>query len=583
MGVLQNAIDRIRGYFDKRRQNRLERDLNVILNKEYSFNPKYFKGMKDLIPPEQEFSLSVQENYVWFTGKPRLIRQFYRTYGPICSQDLNFFWAKAPVDWRKVHSGIPKQLSRKMATILFGGGISTEIEIFKVDENGNITSELDKDAIAKVRENLEIYIQECDFITKLKNGATTESWSGHVFYKFSFDLDLSEYAILEVVDLRNAEVVKERGITTSIIFKNYYTIKDKNYILKETYTTEEKTGDAMIVTELFQVTEAGENKVPLNAFPEFADIEEVFIFNGLKGMLAFEKPNKLPNNDFLESPYGASDYAGAHSSFDALDETLSEIYAELRNNKTIRYVPDMFLTIDGKENSVALYDNFITNYVKVGSSLEETAKNEINITTIPDKQESLFSKWKIGVTTVTNNGGISPLTLGVTGLESIASSDTSQRERNKATLETREEKLSSWQPFIENMLLKLLTFNSWLQKEHGVQEKLNRIDVDFDNCNVLVKFGDYIIEPQSTMINVWGGAKSMGVASTRQALKEIHPDWSDQKIEEELNLIRFELGMSLDNPMNLPELTGLENEEDELKKLEDEGEPVNEEQRTGTE
>lgn len=583
MGVLQNAIDRIRGYFDKRRQNRLERDLNVILNKEYSFNPKYFKGMKDLIPPEQEFSLSVQENYVWFTGKPRLIRQFYRTYGPICSQDLNFFWAKAPVDWRKVHSGIPKQLSRKMATILFGGGISTEIEIFKVDENGNITSELDKDAIAKVRENLEIYIQECDFITKLKNGATTESWSGHVFYKFSFDLDLSEYAILEVVDLRNAEVVKERGITTSIIFKNYYTIKDKNYILKETYTTEEKTGDAMIVTELFQITEAGEKKVPLNAFPEFADIEEVFIFNGLKGMLAFEKPNKLPNNDFLESPYGASDYAGAHSSFDALDETLSEIYAELRNNKTIRYVPDMFLTIDGKENSVALYDNFITNYVKVGSSLEETAKNEINITTIPDKQESLFSKWKIGVTTVTNNGGISPLTLGVTGLESISSSDTSQRERNKATLETREDKLASWQPFIENMLLKLLAFNSWLQKEHGVQEKLNRIDVDFDNCNVLVKFGDYIIEPQSTMINVWGGAKSMGVASTRQALKEIHPDWSDQKIDEELNLIRFELGMSLDNPMNLPELTGFENEEDELEKLEDEGEPVNEEQRTGTE
>lgn len=565
MGVIQNAYDKIKRYFDRKRQDRLERDLMAIAHRGYKYNPDY--AISESINPEKDFSLSVQENLVWFIGKGSIIRDFYQRNSALVDS-LNFFWHKAPANYRKVHSGVPKQIARKMATILFGGGFTNEVEIFKVDENGNVTNELDKAKSAQVLENLEIYKKECNFEEIMKTGATTESWCGHVFFKYSFDLSLSEYAILECVDLRNAEVIKIRGITKAIIFKNYYANNNRKFVHKETYTTDEN-GDAMIINELYVIRQSGEEKVPLVTLPETADYPEVFVFKGLKGMLAFEKANKLPNNDFLDSPYGASDFAGAHSSFDALDETLSEIYSEIRNNKTIRYIPDIFLRYDN-ETSVASLDAFITNYVKITGSLDEQAKNQINITHIEDKQESLYSKWKIGISTVCNNAGISPLALGVTGLESIASSDTSQRERNKATLETREEKLNRWKPLIEKMLLQLLAFNSWLQRNYDVQKQLNQIDVNFDNCNVLVKFGDYIIEPQSALIDVWGKAKQAGVASTRHALKEIHPDWSEQKIEEELNLIRFELGMSLDNPMNLPNLTGLEkNEEDELEELEE--------------
>ena len=110
------------------------------------------------------------------------------------------------------------------------------------------------------------------------------------------------------------------------------------------------------------------------------------------------------------------------------------------------------------------------------------------------------------MTTVCNNAGINPIALGVTGLESIDSSEGSQQERNKATLETRGDKLESWKPFTENIELQLLALNSWMQRNYPNlnQEGLNKIDIDFSNCNVNVAFGDYIVSTKQELIDLWG-------------------------------------------------------------------------------
>ena len=71
-----------------------------------------------------------------------------------------------------------------------------------------------------------------------------------------------------------------------------------------------------------------------------------------------------------------------------------------------------------------------------------------------------------------------------------------------------------------------------------------------------------ITEKQGDKINTWGTAKQYRVSSTREAVKNIHPDWSDRQIDEEVNLIRFEEGMALDSPDNLPNLTGYDEEEE---------------------
>jgi hypothetical protein len=227
----------------------------------------------------------------------------------------------------------------------------------------------------------------------------------------------------------------------------------------------------------------------------------------------------------------------------------------------------------GKTEIISMLPNeFVDNYEMIEDDVDQSAKNEIKIQQISDKTEDHLKKWRTALTTAINKAGLSPFALGITGLESINSSAESQQERNKVTLETRSRKLKIWKPFIEDVILKILEFNSWLQKNTDVkQEAFAQMDLDFNNLKVDVDFGDYIIEKISDKITTWGNAKQQGISSTKMAVSKIHNnDLSDEEIDEEVNRILYEHGMALDNPANLPNLTGKEEpEEDDDKDIDE--------------
>jgi len=558
----------IRDWFRERRLERLRRDLLMLQesgkDKTPNFNPVHFKTFTE-IAPDLEFTISVQENLAWFIGKPRLLRQFYGTH-PIVTGDLKYFWQTAPGDVIKRHTGIPNTAANKMSVILFGNGFTSRVEIFKTDENGKPTNEIDDKASKLATENLEILKKKTELVDHLRNGAVTESVFGHLFGKWNYDIELSEYPIFEIASVMNAELVKTRGITTAIVFKNYHTIGDKLYVHKETHTTNEK-GFAMYINKLYALDKStgSEKEVPLTTIPQTANLKEEFVFEGIIGMLAFEKPNKLPNAEFPNCPYGASDYAGAHNIFDALDEVFSEMVSEIRNNKPRRYVPENMIPTNRNGEKQPL-DPFVTNYVKVTGDIDQDAQNKIEVTEINDKHESLQKKYDTLLTAALNKMGLSPLAIGDPGMVAMNLGDKSQQEKNKTTLETRNLKLQSWIPFMEKVLLQMLSLNAWIQKQFGVeQEGLNKLEINFSNCNVAIEFPDYIQTSDKEIIDTWGAAKSnYRVASTETAIRYIHPDWSETQIMDEVNRIRFEEGMSFDNPNNLPELTGISEIENEV-------------------
>ena len=59
-------------------------------------------------------------------------------------------------------------------------------------------------------------------------------------------------------------------------------------------------------------------EVDLAEIPDTENDLPEFIYKGLRGMIAFDLPNKTPSHEFIDSDYGASDYEGALDSFDAL-------------------------------------------------------------------------------------------------------------------------------------------------------------------------------------------------------------------------------------------------------------------------
>ena len=542
-----NIIERFIEWRSGRRLKRLEADLNTLNGKKPIFNPNYAAQLIVGYNPELEFTRRIMEYNTWFIGNGRLLNLFYKT-DPALSENLSYFWKEAPANYRKVHSGLPSLIARKMAIVLFGGGIDATVEV--LNESGKPNKELSE----KIKAELTTLEQKTDIEVKIAEAATAESWGGHIFFKLSCDTSIADYPIIEVVDVRNARAIKERGITTAIEFCNYYEKGTTRFVHKEIYSTDEQ-GNATIENELYRKSDVKDTQVPLSTLPQTKELEEIVIFEGLKGMLAFEKANKLPNAEFCESGYGESDFAGACSAFDALDETLSEIFKEIRDNKTIRYIPASMLTPTDDEPLVK-YDSFITNYMKINDSVQENAKHEVNITQIADKTMQHLEKWKVALTVAVNKAGLSPLALGVTGLEAVNAGMESQRERNKATLETRSGKIKIWQPFMEKMLKQLLAFNAWLIRSGTITDVKTELPENIQDLHLTVNFADYIADSTSDRITTWGGAKTSRVASTEEALRNIHPDWSETQIANESNIIRYEDGMATDTPDNLQQLTG---------------------------
>lgn len=568
-----NIFEKVSNYFLERRLSKLENYLQLI-NKRYEFNP-----LKTHLPTsllEQDLaSKRLAENLTWFSASVKALREFYRTnVAGLNLDDGTYFWTKAPNKNRKVHSGIPNLISRKMATILFGRGFNIDINIYKEgqEENNVVDEKLSK----KAKELMDEVLLKLAFNEKLKKAAISESWSGHIAFKLSHDIDLSPFPILEIADKRTFEVVKNRGITTAIIFKTYYKKDKKDFILHEIYTTAPREyvtkvdgvdvavdkGTSMIIYKLYLKKANGDlEEVELSALPETAELPKEIIYYGLKGMLAFDKPNLIATGELADSIYGASDYQGAYSTFDSLDEIVSEIVAELREHKTIRYIPDVFLPIDSHGN-VLKYDDFVTNYVITQERFnEQDYEPKINITQITDKTNQHYEKYKVFVAQACNICGLSPLSLGITGLESINSSDKSTRERAKTTIETRNDKLEIWKPFLTEVLVRIMEMTSWIQTKfpETIDDGIPKIDIDYSNCDVLVTFPDYVDDSTKERIEAWGPAKQYGVVSTEMAVRKIHgDDLSEADIIDEVNRIRYEQGMLF----NTPDLLTLDGEED---------------------
>ena len=554
----------LKDFFTRRRLNRLQRDLNMLRDT-IKFNP-YAVAMIDS-ETDKDFSRRITEYRVWSMGNSYVLRRFF--VGTLEYRTCNYFWTRAPLSYRMIHSGLPGLICSKMPRILFGNGIAPTVSVYKdsgeVDKNKTkVATDYTLQLIDKVK--LRDVLTEC---------ATNESWGGHSFIKFSFDTDLSNFPIIEAADIMSTEVVKERNETVAIIFKTWYEDKKKGnqqrkYRLDEIYTTD-ATGDAVIRYELYELTTGEEKRVPLNSIPETQKIVEAVngddevVFTGLKGMLAFEKPNKLPSLEFPHSNYGASDFEGATDSFDAVDEAYSTIINEIRDNRTFRYFASHNFRRDKDTGEILTPDDgFTKNFVLTEGDIDQEQgvnKNRI-VDQIPDKTEEHKAKYLTAVTVALNKAGLSPYSIGITGLESINQSAESQQERNKVTLETRKAKLELWTPYLSKVLSQLLAFNTYLLNTVGVkQDDMPLPDMDITLSTVTIDFGEYLQDTDKDLVDIWGLAKSQGISSTQNAVRELHKSWSEKQILDETNVILFENGMATDTPNGLPNLTGIETDE----------------------
>ncbi len=595
-----SVFSKVQDYINARYDKKLERGL-LRLNDKIKYNPEYNKLSVKYMTSERR-SKKLSEYLVWWMGDEFFIRDLYvngaQELLTDSMADMMMFWKIAPTSWIKKHTGIPGIISNKKSRILWGNGFNIDVEVFKIDGiTGKPNDKVNEAESNRIRDILvDTLIPETHLIDHLKKSTEDESWSGHTALKFNYDLSVTNYPIIETADARNISINKERGHTIAISFMEWYTNTktNKKYRLDETYTTvrdkKELTyysqwklgkdsvpvsvGDAVIMYTLYELKGGQEILIPMKNWGVCPELTghlidskgqpyECVAFNGLQGMLALEKPNRLPNNDFPGSFYGASDYSRSILSFDALDELYSEIAREVRDNKALQYAPVSWFDKNDDGKVIGL-NKFKTNFIRSESDIDQSQGNQpqAGAIEVTDRYASLVSKWKTLVGMICANAHISPVSLGgiAHGFESIAASTDSQREREKDTIDTRKEMLKLWEPYLNKMLLKMLEFNSWLI-ENGIfinQPGIEKgMDIDFSNCNVRVEFPDYVQSSDSELITTWGNAKNQGVADTETAVRKVYPQLPRDQQNEIINRIKLEQGMALDDPnaLSLTDLT----------------------------
>lgn len=582
-----SIFTKISSYFDNRFANKIERGLR-ILEKRQSYNPR-FMTFKNAMT-DNAFTLRISENLAWYIGDENILR-YHFTNLPVRvlneSVDQSLFW-KTAHDVPFVHTGLPGLIANKMSNIIFSKGWDTLVEIYKskagTDGKAIVGDNIDEDrsdmVLGIILDTLE---PEMGLLQKFKTQAEDDSWGGHTASKLNYVPELTPYPIFETFDIRNFEVIKERGITTEIVFKTYVSEKsgagssEKNYRVEEIYSqvherdlegygdfamsmVEGKTaeiGDAVIRYKVYWLDADREIDVPfaewqLHAVFGLSNLKApILIFNGLKRMLAFEKANRLPNNEFKGSAYGASDYARQTPIFDKLDELYTEGAREVRKNKSVTFAHDSLFPKDTQGKRLPL-DPFQGEFVTNDSDnvMEQGGKPLLQTVNPVDRQVSLESKWKLQIGLMCALAKISPASLGLAGFESIDQSEKSQQEKKETTKETHDEKCEIWGPYIGNVLLTTLEMCSWIsQNNHGViMPGFEDFDVDFTNCNVKITFPPFSEASDLDLVNTWGAAINFKVSDIETAVSKVHRKLSTTEQEKMCARIRLDNGLSTDNP-----------------------------------
>lgn len=515
------------------------------------------------------------ENSIWYTGNEQDLSYFYRKEAPKFyrngeqSESLNYFWTNNEDLARKIHMGVPQLISEKMVDLIVGNGYEIKVE-------GNNETE--------VQEELDLALKDNKIKQLIGQSIETESWSGGVSWKMSYNPSISEYPIIEQWQPEHYNCVVVSGRIVEDIFYIYYQHNNNSYRLSEIYGVDDIGAYIDYKLDMVQYQTVGQVKgepkwipVKLSELEETKDLQRITIAGYFK-KLSLYKPNKMPNSEFRYSYMGESDYAGSYGAFDALDEIGSTWIQEFRDGKLFRYFPEE-LMITSSSGSYTYASQFKKQHVLYQDTPSDNAdKQKIQYSQGDLRTEQHKETWKIWLTTVINNAGLSPLTIGVTGLESIDASAESQQEREKVSIRTRNKKIELWTEFLNDFLQ---TYTEFLYIVRGAQELNGTIQAgSLPDVEVKVTFNDYIVKSKRDRTE----EVQAGFGTTWDVMEGVKYVHEDKTPREQLALsarIKLENGY---NSITQAEASALQDENVETTEtLEEMGIviiPVNEEQET---
>lgn len=461
------------------------------------------------VQPAMQNQITIQEAYthetnliknkLWYRGEAYELEQFFKN---ISSDPINKarFWSAVPsenLSIRKIHSGMPAMIADRLSDIVVADIDSIEVtgkDVNKVWEEIRKDNKFDDDI--------------GDVLTKVLV-------SGDGAFKLSIDTDISKYPIIEFFEADRVEYVTKRGRLQEVKFFTYYNKDNRRYKLIESY------GKGYVN---YNLVDDRDNEVSLNILEETNELKDV-TFNGdfiMAVPLMFFKSPKWDGR-------GKSIFDSKSDSFDALDEVISQWIDAIRDGRVQKYIPEDLIPKNPDTGQPMKPNSFDNKFIKIGSSLAEDSKNEIDMKQADIKYEAYVESYANAID-MCLQGIISPSTLGI-DLKKTDNAE-AQREKEKTTLYTRNKMVDMLTEVIPNLVNIVLKTNDVLnEKTPGEYE-------------ASIKFGEYASPSFDTVVEIVGKAKSYGIMSIEKVVDELYGDtMTDDEKAEEVQRIKEQNGM----------------------------------------
>lgn len=443
------------------------------------------------------YETNVIRNKLWYRGEPYELDQFFKN---ISSDPVNKarFWSAVPsedLSIRKIHSGLPAMIADKLSDIVVA-------DLDSIEVNG----EADNTLWEEIRKDNK-------FDDMLGDIIATILVSGDGAFKLSIDTEISKYPIIEFFDGDKVEYITQRGRLKEIKFYTFYTKNNRQYKLSETY------GKGYINYNLY---DSNGNEVSLNTLNETRELADVTYKDDfiMAVPLMFFKSPKFEGR-------GKSIFDNKSDAFDALDEVISQWIDAIRDGRVQKYIPEDLVPKDINGNLMKP-NPFDNRFLKVGSSLAEDAKNEIDMKQANINYEAYVESYSNSID-MCLQGIISPSTLGI-DLKKTDNAE-AQREKEKTTLYTRGKMVDILTEVIPELVNIILKTNDVLNKKNTGEYEVS------------IVFGEYASPSFDSVVETVGKAKTYGVMSIEQCIEEMYGDtWTDEEKEEEIQRIKEQNG-----------------------------------------
>lgn len=479
----------------------------------YNFNLKN-KELIDAMRSPAVYEYNMAENLALLSNDISVIRQFYQVQIAKYFKDT---WLIQETERKFLAHYIPGQAFAYFGII----PMIVKAKINLVASNGFICESDDKE----IDEILNQLIEEAELQQKFCEGVYWESGIGDVAYRISYCPDVSDKPIIDIIEPQHLEVNYKRGKIKSFVVKEV-SKDDPSYELREIHYKD----DQGFVNIEYRFAIDGKYVPPNDEalvqeckamFP--SDINSKSLRLPLKDFLIIFKKNDNANQ-LYKGERGVPDIQGIASIEDALTESISDLIDAIRKGGIKEFVSDELIPQDENGNDMRL-NHFNKTIITTKSSstpgdssaLWNVVQGNINWEAYTRTIQNLMS-------VAINKAGLSPTTLGLTGLESINSSVESQDAREKPSMRTREIALNGWRKTLKELLNRYLQVRDYIEGEeiNDYSELIN------------ITFNEYTNPTIENVTDVLIKQVKGGIKAPLTAIKELNKGIRDEQAEEEL-------------------------------------------------